>query len=547
MGEDGRYMFNVIDTFNSILSSTCSSIKEILYRVSIEYNINKVQLPGADDLKKLLEKIPRQDEIIITFISGEDTTYVTLDDATWINVYEQFVNDLFEDQVIVKIEIKKKIKNGVINIYNLNAFQQFLMECSIVDHFTNFTNLFAASGEHLAFKLLDTHGSLRTHNIVFSDNDIQWSGKGISRLDLIKKCDDASVFLNRNTILVIPHDFTIRDSVEGNNFQQIEAIFNKLRNILSFIYLANTSSIHCDRAVLYFEPTSSGLEYPLNSLASNNVVAQIFDWVYKDDSSVDKASIARKIINVYCRTKDEILNLNQSIFNSIKSDYQIYQKNHVEQYIDMKNKISDHIVEAAKQIQELTHELSDAIRNNFVAVIVFIMTVYLTESIDFSKLLERSTSPRIIVVCVVFTIASLLYMLVTNIVANEKWRWLEQSYTDLKDNYIKTLDVADIEESFDHDKPFINEKKRFKSFKKNVLVLWSIMICVMVVFTGILFFNRNGANMENNNQTQTINNEFVIEESLVEEYSEEQRIGMELTGDGSENISETTEDENFVE
>lgn len=539
-------MFDIAACFNSILNSTCSSVKEILYGVLFEYNIVRDQLPGVDGLMGLLERVPGQDEMMITFISGEDMTYVANGEAAWIEAYEQFVYDLFEDYVIVKVEIKKKISNGVLNVYNLHAFQQFLMECSIADHLTNFTELFSTSREHLVFKLLDTNGSLRTKSIAFSDNDIKWSGTERSRIDLIKNCDDASVFLDRTTIKVIPQDFEIQDPVEGYEFQQIVTIFNKLRNILAYVYLANTSSIHKDKAVLHFDPSSIGFEYKLNSLSSNNVVAQIFDWIFKDDSCVDKASIARKIINVYCRSEEEILSLDERIFNSIKSDYQIYQKNHVEQYIDMKNKISDHIVESAKQIQELTHELSDAIRNNFVAIIVFIMTVFLTESIDFSKLLEKSISPRITTVCGVFTTASLLYLIVTIITSNEKWTWLEQSYNDLKENYKRTLDAADIEEAFNHDLQFNHAIDQFKSFKKKVLRLWSIAICVMAVFTVVLFLNGTGVDVPINDQVQIIDTESSIEENESEECLEEQTTEEKSIEDSTENTSELTEDKKNV-
>ena len=58
----------------------------------------------------------------------------------------------------------------------------------------------------------------------------------------------------------------------------------------------------------------------------------------------------------------------------------------------MKNKISECIVDSAKQMQELSHDVVEAFRNNFVAVIVFLMTVLLTDSIDFSQFLEKTVS-----------------------------------------------------------------------------------------------------------------------------------------------------------
>lgn len=514
-------MSDIIANLNDKLNTTASSIREILYEFSCDYSIRKEQLPSSDVMMELLASIPDQDVITITFSAGEDISCVTKGNTLWIDEYEDFVRNIFGDSIAISIKIEKKVSNGILSIYNLNSFQEFLSGCTVEAHLANFTKLFKECGEHVNFRLLDTNGSLRTNSIVFSDNDIQWRDSERSRDELIKNCDDACVFLDRTQIRLIPQDFLIQYPVDSNAFQSIIDIFEKLERVLSFVYLANTSSIHQDKAVLYFNPVGSGCEYALDRLASNDVITQIYHWIFKDDSCVDKASIARKIINVYCRTEDEILSIDQKVFNSIKSDFQIYQKNHVEQYIDMKNKISDHIVESAKQIQELSHELSDAVRNNFVAIIVFIMTVFLTESIDFSQLLEKSISPRITAVCCVFTGASLLYMIVTWVTSNQKWQWLYQSYKDLKENYKKTLDDADIEEAFSYDVPLQHAKEQYDSFKKIVMRLWGIAIVAMAIFTCVLFFNGSS----NDVVTQSSPCESVTEkdtETIVAEPADEQ-------------------------
>lgn len=527
----GRSMFDIIACLDSRLNSNVSSIKEILYEFTCTYSIAISNLPSKDILMGLLEDIPDQDKMVITFAADEDTVYVAEGEATWIEEYEQFCKSIYCDNILVSVEIKKNVTNGSLNVYNLQKFQEFLASCSIESHLINFSKLFINCGEHIAFRLLNTNGSLWTQSISFSDNEIQWGTTERSRSELIRNCDDASVFLERTNIQLIPQDFTIQGPLEGSDFITIVRLFNDLRNILSYIYISNTSSIHKDKAILHFDPTSVGYEYTLQSLSQNSIVALIYDWVFKDDGCVDKASIARKIINVYCRTEDELLEIDQRVFNSIKSDFQIYQKNHVEQYIDMKNRISDHIVESAKQIQELTHELSEAIRNNFVAIIVFIMTVLLTESIDISKLLEKNISPRITAVCAVFTLASLLYLIVTIITSNQKWKWLDQSYKDLKENYKKTLDDADIEEAFNNDAPFKHAKNQYNTFKKKVMGLWIAAIVVMGVFTGVLFYNgSNNDELKITGQIQgTTIDSLLQEESTQDTDAKDENNGTDLS------------------
>ena len=63
----------------------------------------------------------------------------------------------------------------------------------------------------------------------------------------------------------------------------------------------------------------------------------------------------------------------------------------------------------------------------FVAVIVFILTVLLTDSIDFSQFVGKEVSPNVTAVCSVFVIGSILYLIATVWMGNLKWRWIDES------------------------------------------------------------------------------------------------------------------------
>lgn len=480
-------MFNIMTFLDNKLGVEASSIREILYEFSCKYCITKEELPSSDDLMELFIKTPVQDFITLNLNANEDFYCVTKENVKQIDKYEEFVDNIFDDSTSINLEIKikKELSNSSLNIYNLNAFQNFFKERSVEENLANFTELFKKCGEHINFRLLDTSGYLSTYSIVFSDKDNVWGDSGASRVKFIKNCNDACVFLNSTQFSVVPQDFMIQNPVDSDTFKTIIEIFQKLERVLSFIYLANTSSIYHDKVVLSFNPVASGCEYDSKSMTSNNIISQIYYWVFENDNCVDKANIARNIINAYCRTKEEILSIDQKIFNSIISDFQIYQMNHVEQYIQMKNKISDYIIDSVKQIKELSYELSDAIKNNFVAILVFVMTVILTDSIDITSMLHRNVSYRIAVVCGLFTVSSLLYMCVTFTTSDQKWKWLKQSYEDLKENYKKVLVDDDIEEAFSHDIPLKHAEEQYASFKKNVKTLWVITILVMSLFTVI--------------------------------------------------------------
>lgn len=487
-------MFDIIGLANTLFGCAASSCKEILLEFNCEYKIQKRNLPLKDNLIEFLGLKPERDKIEITVISDSETAYIG-DDVVWAEKYEKFVQGLYEgDDLIVSIKARKVIEEGRISIYNLNSFTGFLCGLNPEQIFENFTRLFSDCGDHIFFQLLDKKGLLRTNSIAFSDSEVHLTSC-CPREKLLKDCQDASVFLDRTRVRVIPQDFEIND-LEGDGFDEIKDLFGKLQTILSYIYLANTAAIIKGKVLLQFNPLDKGYEYEWEHLTSNEIVPQIYDWVFREDSCVDKATIARKIISTYCRDRESLLTIDEKILNSIKSDYVIYQKNHVDQYIDMKNKISEYIVNSAEKIQDLSHKLIDAFRNNFVAVIVFLMTVLLTDSIDFSQFLMKEISPKVVAVCGVFTVATLLYYVATVIMVEQKWDWLNQSYKDLKKNYKGVFEDRDIEEAFNYDEPLNNAEKQYRSIFSKINLLWVALIIILALFTFAIFWYGNHIVME---------------------------------------------------
>lgn len=523
-------MFDIVKTADELFGTKASFCKEIVPEFICDYKIEKNQLPSTEVLTDFLGLKPERDNIAITITSDTDSTFVG-SDVLWMDSYNRFTQGLYkDDELTVSIKVTKTIKDGVLSVYNLNDFSNFLCETTIEQAFEIFTSLFNKCGDHIIFNLLNANGSFRTNTIAFSDNDVQWV-KMESRERLLRNCEDASVFLERNRIRLAPQDFDVVN-IEGNRFDAIEELFNQLKTVLSYIYLANTATVSNGKAVLQFDPSAKGYEYELTQLIENENVTQIYSWVFKGDACVDKAGIARKIINTYCRSKDSILLIDEQVLNSIKSDYVIYQKNHADQYIEMKNKISEYIVDCAEKIQDLSHDITDAFSNNFVAVIVFLMTVLLTDSIDFSQFLGTEISPKVTAVCGVFAITTLLYYIATIIMGNQKWNWLKQSYGDLKENYKDVFDEADIEEAFKHDKPLNNAENEYKRIRKIISGIWIALILALGVFTGILACQGNRTISE---QTQIE----VVETETAEREAEEDEVKTEESGE----ISQTENDE----
>lgn len=494
-------VFDIVDIANHMFESSAPIfVEEVLYRFSISYKIRKANMPSVSALIDFLGNVKDRDDGIITFIGETDQT-ISVGKIVDEDNYKYFLKSLVDDEEVnVLIKITKKVENETLSVYRLDLFSTFLKSLSITDHFINFTELFMIAGEHIKLNLIDKSGMLLTSTIAFSDDDVSWS-EDKSRKEILMDCSSASIFLQKNAYAVVPQDFSIRHSTA--ECEEIVLIFNRLCSVLSYIYIANSANIISDRVVLQFDPKASGVVYALDELGSNHLICDIYSWVYKDSNCVDKVGIARGIINVYCKAREDILTIGEPIFNSIKSDYVIYQKNHAEAYIEMKNKISEFILDTGKQIQELTDDLADGLKNNFLAIIGFALTVILSDSIDVKAWAEAEVSPRVISICILFIVASLCYLGITIIYSKSKWNWIETSYGNLKNNYNGVLDDADIQEAFGNDEIKNDAYNQYKRICLVVIVLWIIIILVMGGFTWLM----SKPLRQNNTQINTVKEE----------------------------------------
>lgn len=539
-------MIDILQLSNQIFGSSSLIIcEDNVDAFSIKYEIDASDLPSAEGLADLCNKCLERDDMEIRFYSAEDFTFKNTGDLEQ-SEYEDYKLQLEQDDTVkIEIKIQKKFTDEIISVYSIEKFSEFLCGQEREKNLQLFTMLFAGGKQHICFQVLNCDRCIHTNSIAFAPDSesVTWdNAKG--RDSDIKNCNDSSVFFGRAQYPLVPQDFAIIEQMYDDRYDGIKVLFDKLRNILSYMYVANTSNIVGNKAILQFDPTINGYEYTLEELSTNEYVWEIYRWIHKDEGGIDRVGIVRNIINIYCKTSDAIINIDENIYHSAIANYVIYQKKHTDQYIELKNKLSEFIVESAGRLQELAHDLVEGIRNNFVAVIVFLMTVLLTDSIDFSSFTQVKVSPNIVAVCVVFTIVSLLYMIVTVIAGNTKWGWLEKSYNDLKNNYNGVLDERDIQTAVNNDEAFESTKKVYKNVRCTISFIWGAFIISMVVFTCVVVYNSRSIGMP---ATRT----YQSEESVVDP-SETEVSGNEINTDTEEdctdlspNIEKGTQENSF--
>ena len=317
------------------------TVLERMKIVEISFEVEAKNLPTFVEIEKLLSLIPDRDVLKIDLISDSEEIFVILSSIKFSgDDYQTFCRELDSESYLrISISIDKNVVDCTFSIYNFKSFAEDILESDITQVMAGFSILMR-NCNYLVFHLFDQNFIFTTTSMAFvSGNRTSFSSK-LQRSKRLISCKETTYFYNANDYNLLPDDFFIEINYEDN---PLTDLCNRICTILSLAYISSSSTI----VESYLKIQISGqrnidFSYQLINLKNNIELFKIYSWIYTDGSSIDKGIIARNIISLHCKYSD-LINIDEKTFSSIQSNYNLYLKNNVTQYLDLKNKLADFI------------------------------------------------------------------------------------------------------------------------------------------------------------------------------------------------------------
>lgn len=143
--------------------------------------------------------------------------------------------------------------------------------------------------------------------------------------------------------------------------------------------------------------------------ANSMVLFDIYEWVYNQGNFVDKMGLARNIISIHAQD-NSILNIPKSVLKSIESSFDIYLKDNVKQYIEIKNKISEFIITQNDKASDITKNMFSTLKTSFWSIITFFISVFLVKIVT-DKSFDGIITKETLIVTFMFLIFSEIYLI----------------------------------------------------------------------------------------------------------------------------------------
>jgi hypothetical protein len=485
-----------VETFLSKIFSETSILKEKEddRTFEVDYSAKSLYPFKLDNVKNSFSPLVNDDFFIctVTFGNSEPITFKSInsDISKFITELQEESIHQEDDDINIKVIIQKRLIDATCTIYDLKLFIKTTKKLTASQFLSVFTRAFSNSST-LTFNTVDLKAPVNTASIFFvSTNNTKLNKSKESRHTIISKLNTVCNYDNVNSHLLSPKDFSFENKVSVNN--DLLELFEFYANLLSIIYLFDITSL--DGNILNYKvngyKTFKG-SIDLTKINANHLgqYFPIFRWVYEGGNLNDKIGLSRNIITLHFN-KSEKIKLDENVYQSIQSSYKVYEKDNIKQYIDVRNKISDQLLDFNNRATKIVESFASGFQKSSLALISFYISTIVIRVLSKGDFINVFTLDAIIL-STAFIIGSIIYYFVSRWEIKVQRERFVQSYKNVKDRYLDLLDLNDINRILNNDSDYKENLSFIDKKRKVYSILWFSILTLLFCASMILYLLYN--------------------------------------------------------
>lgn len=426
------------------------------------------KLSEVANFQSICDIVPARDTLTITLKNDSGELLIVSNKQSTVIDFSILIDGMApDDNIEVRVQVDKTVAANRFSIYDFHSFTEDLLHNSLIDILKWFSG-HLSSQEYLIFEVFDYDISFSTRTIAFVSNGSYVFSPKVERIQRLRVCKETAYFYNMNAFEVIPEDFIIEGIEQAGNY--LRPLFGKLATILSLIYVASSASITESALNIQINGQRTVTRsFEIDAIQENLKWLSIYSWVFTDGNPTDKALIAHNVISLHCKYAD-LLDIDEKVYDSIRSNYNLYLRNNVVHYLDLKRDISKFIQNVVAQVGDYALSILNKFKTNLIAIFGFLFTVVLTK-VGATQKWDNIFSRDTVYIIELVVIGSLVYLGICFYEAHLKLSKTKQSYTALKENYSDVLSETEIKEAFGEDKLLVDTE----SFARKRIIIWSVI------------------------------------------------------------------------
>ena len=477
------------------------SITENFTEVKISGIFNVQKLPNEADYKNITDRLNDRDtfhlsvlkdnEIVENFTNRNDRQF--RDYISTINAALSIGDSI---EVVLTIE-KNKIDNKL-SVYYVKEFVDYLNSLS----FLTFLNVIEKNLNKE--KLILEHQAENPTNNVFSTKTILLINKNSNtQIDVLESDIRENRVYNATSLchwdiekkFLLPED--LYPLVNDQATPELIKVFQKACLLYTTMFVFD-----------YLGIKEAGFSYKLNGyktfgeeistkrledvnidLNSSDLFYKVYQWIYTGGNTNDKISIARNIISL--NYNPQTLKLSKTSFDAIISNYKIYERQNVKQYIEVRNKLSEILIDLQGKVDKIVDSFIGDYKKNIITLLSFFISVIVIRVVSKGDFIGGFTT-EIVILSYSFLIISIGIMIYSRWEFSKRISMFDKHYEQLKERYKELLSKDELTKIFEDCNPKSNGSKSFiHQQKKLYTILWIFSIVILTFTITIIYVINN--------------------------------------------------------
>ena len=469
--------------------------EENVNQVSIEFTLGICpgDFPSLDEQPDF--QLNDRDVISIGYFEDDDSIaeYYPSQGLDWQTFVEELRSKTSADNARVIVNIAKRYDDNRVSIYLYDEFLNYISSKRYETILSIFDDILGQHS-HVAFEFQE-EGRLKWHTNRFAfvnrGENVEWDNTS----DIIFATSKTICTNNLHVNHIMPEDFLRKEKVERED--ELQTIFTNCAQLLVLCFLADFTKIEGNKVeykINGYKTICKQIEFANISnveisTSTIDVYFQVYSWLYNSGNIFDKVAIVRNIITL--NVDEETLSLKKTTFDSIQTNYNIYEKKNVEQYISVRNNVSEQLRKYQTEIISIVDGFENDFKKLLFSFLTFVFTSVLIRCL--AKNIESDILlPDSVIYCLIaFCLISFVYYFYANWELNEKIRLFDKRYNDTRSFYGEILSEKELQELFMDSK---SDKGLYQSFMTEREVKYRcVWICgliiVMILLIGMLWLN----------------------------------------------------------
>lgn len=505
MGVDFHSIFAAVDIDNATRAERLDEFELFVMVELTQDHAREIALA----LLRIGPLLPARDSFEVTIsVDGEAASASDDGEGSRAKINALFdLTSIARAEVTFRVIIRKQVRDNFLSVYDLDLFGQYLINEPIKQV------LEAISAR------LDGHINLECSGLskLGGSASLQFMPEGYSgtmMAALLPTTRERTIALFKETSFsttipatLIPLDFQL-DIPLGQ--PTIDEFFRRASAVLSAAYLCNNLELDSNNNLTYRMAGYKVLEEKQVSVIAlanaNEVLSKIASWAYDAGGSTDKVGLARNVLSLHTSSLPDLV-AQPHVLSAILSNYQIYLKDNVTAYLDVRNRMAELLLESIAKTHALVESLLDSVRNGMLVVFTFVLTVVVVNGL-------KDTSVQVIF--------SGQYLWIVIIIALLCTIWIHHACKDvvarfdsatqitrqlLKDSYRNVLIEDEIHQHTNA--TFLSNRDHLKGQIKKYQRLWYLVSAILVLAFAIgyivshQYFSRVDSNVYASSATST--------------------------------------------